>query len=156
MLSPSDAITIHFLIDTAKNSFPSLTVLKRNKYANAAQNEIICEITVASAAPPTPISKAKIKVADQIYTGEALEPAGEAVVVTVKINKVTVTLEEGVDYEIVEDGYSKNINKGKAKLTIRGIGEYGGMKTGTFKITAQTMSWADWYTKVTNWLKGIM
>ena len=30
--------------------------------------------------------------------------------------------------------YSNNINKGTAKVTFRGIGEYGGTKTVTFKI----------------------
>ena len=64
-------------------------------------------------------------------------------------------LTEGVDYEIVTDGYTKNINKGTAKLTVRGIGEYGGTKTASFKIKAQKMSWADWYKDTMGWLKGL-
>ena len=87
------------------------------------------------------LSKAKIQVVDQGYTGEAIEPTGDVVSVSLKMNGEWVKLREGVDYEIV--GYSKNINKGKAKITVRGIGEYGGTKTGTFKIIAQTMSWAE-------------
>lgn len=42
------------------------------------------------------------------------------------------------DFEIV--GYTNNIRKGTAKVTIHGLREYGGTKTVTFKITAQPMS----------------
>lgn len=105
------------------------------------------------------IGAAKIKVADQTYTGSAIEPKGDAVRVTIKVNeggkKVEKTLEEGVDYEMIEGGYSKNINKGTGKLTIRGIGEWGGTKTGTFKIKAQSMSWAEWYEEITNRIKAL-
>lgn len=102
------------------------------------------------------ISKATISVADQSYTGKALEPSGEAVKVTVREGGQPKKLTEGVHYEIVKDGYTKNIYKGKAKLTIHGIGEYGGTKVGTFRITAQTMSWADWYDSTINLLKELL
>lgn len=42
------------------------------------------------------------------------------------------------DYEIIS--YTNNIKKGTAKLTIHGLGEYGGTKTVTYKIIAQPMS----------------
>ena len=45
----------------------------------------------------------------------------------------------GEDYEIV--GYSKNTEKGTAKVTFRGLGNYGGFKTQTFKIKAKSVLW---------------
>ncbi len=89
------------------------------------------------------LSKAVITVTNQIYTGLELKPtsADEAVTVTIKVKEngttITKTLKEHEDYEII--GYAKNINKGTAKITIHGIGTYGGTKTGTFKIVAQEM-----------------
>lgn len=104
------------------------------------------------------IAKTTIKVEEQTYTGSAIEPKGEAVKVTIKVTegkrKVEKTLVEGTDYEIIEDGYSKNISKGTGKLTIRGINDWGGTKTGTFKIKAQSMSWAEWYEEITNQIKS--
>ncbi len=67
-----------------------------------------------------------------IYTGSAIRPDKNAIRVT-----LNGTLSND-DYEIVE--YSNNIKKGTAKLTIHGLGEYGGTKTVTFKITAQPMN----------------
>lgn len=98
------------------------------------------------------LSKAVIKVDDQYYTGMEIEPHGtdnekdkRAVKVSIKIKEngstTTYDLQEGVDYEIV--GYAKNINKGTAKITIHGIGAYGGTKTGSFKIKQQPMKWYD-------------
>ena len=89
------------------------------------------------------LSKAVIKVTNQTYTGSELKPTStdQSVTVTIKVKEngttITETLKEHVDYEII--GYAKNINKGTAKITIHGIGTYGGTKTGTFKIVAQEM-----------------
>lgn len=66
------------------------------------------------------------KIPDQIYTGYAIEP-GESL-----IKSKGVTLEYGKDYEI--EGYMNNIKSGTAKVTIHGLGAYGGTKTLTFKI----------------------
>jgi len=41
------------------------------------------------------------------------------------------------DFTVV--GYSNNINKGTAKLTIQGKGNYGGTKTVTFKIKGKSL-----------------
>ena len=38
-------------------------------------------------------------------------------------------------------GYSNNVNKGTAKVTIRGTGNYGGFKTQSFKIKAKGFRW---------------
>ena len=47
-------------------------------------------------------------------------------------------LEEG-DYEII--GYTNNIKKGTAKMTLKGVGDYGGTKTVTFKIVPRNVVW---------------
>lgn len=82
----------------------------------------------------TDIKKASVKVQAQTYTGTAIEPGKDEM--TVKIGKVILTED---DYEIVS--YSNNINKGTAKMTIRGIGNYGGIKTVTFKIQGKGLFW---------------
>lgn len=73
------------------------------------------------------ISSAKVKVNQQIYTGFEVQPGKDQMTVTLG----RATLGTG-DYEIV--GYENNIKKGTAKVTIRGVGNYGGSKTATFKI----------------------
>ena len=105
------------------------------------------------------IAGAKVTVNPQTYTGKELRPAGAEVRVQVKVKEgkknVWKDLKEGTDYEIVADGYMKNIDKGTARLTVRGTGEYGGTKTVTFKIVAQTMSWAEWYRSTAAWFKSL-
>ena len=78
------------------------------------------------------IAKAKVSIPDQTYTGKAitldtLDPQK----IYVEVNGTALKPEE---YEIVEGSYSNNINKGTAKVVIRGLGNYGGTKTATFKI----------------------
>ena len=72
------------------------------------------------------ISLATISVANQYYTGKAVKPA-----LTVKYNDIT-TLQNGYDYTVT---YSNNVKVGTAKITIKGIGNYTGTVTKTFKIT---------------------
>lgn len=72
----------------------------------------------------TNIAKAKVTVADQVYTGSKLKPA-----VTVKLG--TVKLKKGTDYTVV---YKKNTEIGKATVTIIGAGKYKGTVTANFKI----------------------
>ncbi len=78
------------------------------------------------------LAKAKVTVPQQTYTGKAIEP---------KASDITVTLSGMVlspnDFTVV--GYSNNINKGTAKLTIQGNGNYGGTKTVTFKIKGKSL-----------------
>lgn len=84
------------------------------------------------------ISKASIKIADQIYTGKSIEP--NASDLTVIINGKTL----GSDcYEIVK--YDNNVNKGKAFITINGVGDYGGVKIVPFKIKSKGFLW--WWKK---------
>ena len=81
------------------------------------------------------IAKAVITVANQQYTGKAVEPDKSAIK-TITLNGETL---EQNEYEII--GYSKNIKKGTAKMTIHGLGEYGGTKTVNFKIVAKELKW---------------
>ena len=78
------------------------------------------------------LAKAKVVVPTQTYTGKAIEP---------KAADIQVTLSGMVlspdDFTVV--GYSNNINKGTAKLTIQGKGNYGGTKTVTFKIKGKSL-----------------
>ena len=78
------------------------------------------------------ISSAKVTIPNQTYTGRAvtLDPAGIKIV----LNKQELTT---ADFEIIS--YSKNINKGTATVTLKGIGAYAGTKKATFKIVQKTM-----------------
>lgn len=82
------------------------------------------------------LGKAEIGVASVVYTGKALTPDA---VVTLDGE----ILSAGIDYEI---SYSNNINvttaKSKAAVTIKGIGNYRGVVSGTFDITAKDISGA--------------
>lgn len=83
------------------------------------------------------ISKASVSVNAQVYTGK------EITITDADFSKIKVgdtTLKLGKHYEILDD-YQNNINKGTASVTIKGIGNYGGTKKVTFKITSRTMAW---------------
>ncbi len=79
------------------------------------------------------ISKAKVKIADQVYSGEAVILEKEDI--SLALDGVSVS-EDG--FEII--GYTKNIAKGTATVTLKGIGAYGGLKTVSFKIVSKTIS----------------
>lgn len=68
--------------------------------------------------------------------------------VTLTADDLTVTLSGaagplvlGVDYEIEEESYINHTKKGRAKVTLRGIGNYGGEKTVTYTIGAKMLWW---------------
>ncbi|UKK60787.1 InlB B-repeat-containing protein [Prevotella communis] len=69
-------------------------------------------------------------IADQTYTGSAIEPA-----VTVTDGEKTLTL--GTDYTI---GYFANVNVGTATATITGKGNYTGSREATFTIVYPTVT----------------
>lgn len=81
------------------------------------------------------ISKAKVTVESQIYTGNAIKPDENDIRVTFKGRELVC----GTDYVI--EGYANNIKKGTAKVTLRGIGEFGGTKTAKFRIKSKTVVW---------------
>lgn len=82
------------------------------------------------------IASARIKVEPQKYTGWEVKPGKEAITVEMKENGKWVEIDKSC-FEIT--GYTNNIKKGTAKVTIHGIGEYGGSKTVSFKIDAKPM-----------------
>lgn len=82
-------------------------------------------------------SKAKISIAPQTYTGKEITLDKEDI--TVKLRGIT--LELGVDYDIVSESYTNNLKKGNAEVTIVGKGNYGGMKTVKFRIVSKKFEW---------------
>lgn len=84
------------------------------------------------------IRKATIIAKAQTYTGKAITlDAGDFSRAKLGRNQLTY----GVDYEIVPGSYEKNVNKGTASVTVRGIGNYGDEKKVTFRITSSIMRW---------------
>ena len=69
------------------------------------------------------------------YTGRKITLSKDDLTVTMG-RSVTLT---GDDYQIV--GYTNNLKKGTAKVTIKGVGEYGGTKQVSFRIQSQSMRW---------------
>ncbi|MBR5579500.1 MAG: hypothetical protein IKW28_10965, partial [Lachnospiraceae bacterium] len=89
------------------------------------------------------ISKATVKIADKDYTGDDVTLTNEDI--TIKIKNNSATLVKDQDYRIV--GYTNNVKKGTAKVTLQGIGDFGGTKTVTFKIVQRDLE--------SNW-KGVV
>lgn len=82
------------------------------------------------------IAATRVKVDPQIYTGAEVKPGKDVIHVEMKVNGKWEEIAKS-NFEIT--GYSNNTKKGTAKVTIHGIGEYGGTKTVSFKITAKPM-----------------
>lgn len=81
--------------------------------------------TVTFKIVPQNISKVKVaKIANQVYTGNAIMPA-------LTITNGTVTMYADRDYKVT---YSANKKPGKAKAVIKGIGNYTGSKTVYFYV----------------------
>lgn len=114
---------------------PHKTVLRVTAYAKSGGNytkEISAVYRILS--QNRDISKAKVTIPAQLYTGRKITPADQ-----MKVVLGGQTLKEGEEYEIV--GYENNINKGTATVTLRGIGECGGTKTVKFKIKGKGFLW---------------
>lgn len=84
------------------------------------------------------IKSAKISIPTQSYTGNAIVPDKQQIKVMLK----GVTLRDE-DYDIVL--CTNNQKKGKASITIKGKGNYGGTKTAKFTIAAKGFLW--WWRK---------
>ena len=85
-------------------------------------------------------SKAKITIKPQVFTGDVICLDKEDIK-EVKVNGTKITDQYGISYEIVEDSYKNNVKKGKATVTLKGKGNYGGNKTVTFRISAKNFVW---------------
>ncbi|MBR3227928.1 MAG: InlB B-repeat-containing protein, partial [Erysipelotrichaceae bacterium] len=77
------------------------------------------------------ISKATVTIPVQYYTGKAIYLRKEDMKVVV--NKVTLSSD---DFIIIS--YTNNKEKGTATVTIKGVGEYGGIKTVKFNIVQKS------------------
>lgn len=89
------------------------------------------------------VKKAKVKQTAVVsYTGEPITlDEFETCPLTVTLNGKTLTY--GKDFVAVPGTYKNNTKKGTAKVTICGIGEYGGQKVVSFKITAKNFFQTD-------------
>ncbi len=92
----------------------------------------------------TNIAKASFKIKNKEYTGKAVTLTAEDFI-SAKLGKETLVY--GEDYEICS--ISNNINKGKAAVVLKGIGEYGGYKRVTFNIGQR--SFLDWWNGILFW-----
>ncbi len=80
------------------------------------------------------ISKAKVVIPAQTYTGKDIILEKDKIKVTFGKEELETT-----DYEIV--GYQNNTKKGTAKVTLKGVDNYGGTKTVSFKINSKPFFW---------------
>ncbi len=100
----------------------NITVKGKGSYTNSIMGEY------RIIAKENDISKAKITLkTPQYYTGSAVEPDENQF--EVKLGQKILQTD---DYKII--GYTNNVKKGSATVTIRGEGEYGGTKTAKFTI----------------------
>lgn len=84
------------------------------------------------------IAKANVLPITKDYLGRPVELSAEDIKASFKIDaKTKHDLVPNVDFEIVPGSYVNNAKKGSAKVTIRGLGNYGGTKTISFKINAK-------------------
>ena len=89
------------------------------------------------------ISKATIQIQDQDYTGNPVLITEQSQFkmgkVYIKIGKETKELILGEDIQVVPGSYVKHVDKGTAKVTFRGINDFGGTKTVSYKIGARSI-----------------
>ena len=102
-----------------------------------AKGKYTGEVSAAYRIVKSNISKAKVSIASQTYTGKEIQL--DKAEITVKVSDETLKPE---DFVIVS--YANNVNKGKASVTIQGVGNYGGTKTATFKIVQKSFLNAIW------------
>lgn len=76
------------------------------------------------------IEPAAVKIAEKEFTGSAITLTKD----DLTLLKVGKTVLEKDDFEIIPGSYENNVTTGKAKVKIRGLRDYGGIKTVTFKI----------------------
>lgn len=95
------------------------------------------------------ISKATILIQNQNYSGNPVLITEQSQFKTgevyIKIGKETRELILGKDIQVVPESYVNNVNKGTAKVTFRGINDFGGIKTVSYKIGVRSVEefWKD-------------
>ncbi|MDD6201962.1 MAG: Ig-like domain-containing protein, partial [Lachnospiraceae bacterium] len=99
------------------------------------------EISATYRIVPQSITNASVKIPTQYYIGRAAD--GNGIPVTLSKDDITIVVSgqklSSSDFEIIS--YSNNTAKGKAKVTIKGVNGYGGIKTVTYTIAAKPIIW---------------
>lgn len=81
------------------------------------------------------IAKAAVKIDAKYYTGSPVVLSKDDIT-SISIGKTPL---EKTDFEII--GYNNNTSKGTATVTLRGVGNYGGIKNVNFTIGTKTMTY---------------
>lgn len=81
------------------------------------------------------IGKTKVEIPKMDYTGDEITLTDENITVTFGDEELVL----GDDFEIIS--YLDNTERGRAEVTIRGLGDYGGTKTVRFTIKSKLLEW---------------
>lgn len=108
--------------------------------AYAGKEDSVPEISAVYRIVAADIAKAKVKVA-AVYYRDGRPVTLTAEELTLTMSGAEGPLEYGRDYVIDETSYVNNATKGKAKVTLRGLENYGGEKTITYAIGAKKLWW---------------
>ena len=75
------------------------------------------------------------------YSGNEICPTVSDITVTIGSGIKKQTLTAGEDYVVIPGSYKNNVNKGKASVAIRGVGNYCGTKEVNFTIKNIALNW---------------
>lgn len=120
------------------SSEPAVNTQMKAVITGADDSNYTGEVTKEYRIVRASIRKATIIAKAQTYTGKAITLDADDFS---KAKLGRTGLVYGEDYEIVPGSYEKNVNKGNASVTIRGIGNYGDEKKITFRITSAGLRW---------------
>lgn len=82
------------------------------------------------------IASSLIRISNKPYTGMPVTIEKD----DISLIRIGKTYLDEDDYEIVPGSYKNNTNSGIAKVTIKGIGDYGGYKTVSFRIVKKNLN----------------
>ena len=116
---------------TGNDILPAGTVIRVT--ASAKGGSYTGTLTGSYRITKSDIGRAKVTIPAQTYTGREIRPDGE---MQVKLDGKALSSD---NYEIT--GYTNNINKGTATVTIKGRNDCGGVKTVRFKIRWKGFRW---------------
>ena len=103
----------------------------------SSKHNTSAEVSLAFTVDPKSLDGAQVQVSGSyIYDGNAKEPSGENVTVTLDGEPLT----ENTDYTL---SYENNTDAGEATVTATGKGNYSGTVTGTFQIAKATPTVSD-------------
>ena len=103
----------------------------------SSDHDTSAEVSLAFTVDPKSLDGAQVQVSGSyIYDGNAKEPSGENVTVTLHGEPLT----ENTDYTL---SYEDNTDAGEATVKVSGTGNYSGTVTGTFQIAKATPTVSD-------------